>query len=129
MRYPKTTSMIYESGKVSIAGAKSEADGLFAAKKVAKTMQKVGYKDAVLADFKVENIIARCDMEFPVRLEQLAFDYRSYATYEPELFPGCVYRMADPKVCFLVFVTGKIMMSGATCLEDIDNALRNIYPI
>jgi len=129
MRYPKTTAMIYPSGRVSVAGSKSEADALYAARKMAKIIQKVGYKEAVCADFKVENIIARVDMEFPVRLEQIAYDYKTCATYEPELFPGCVFRMKEPKLACLVFVTGKLMMSGARNVEEVDAALRIIYPI
>eukprot|EP00397_Hematodinium_sp_SG-2012_P028644 GEMP01030175.1.p1 GENE.GEMP01030175.1~~GEMP01030175.1.p1 ORF type:complete len:237 (+),score=53.35 GEMP01030175.1:125-835(+) len=129
VRDPTVTAMIYHGGRVTIAGAKSEADGFRAAKKIAKTMQKIGYAEAVVSNFKVENIIAKVDMEFPVRLEQLAYDYKAYATYEPELFPGCVYRMFEPKVSLLIFVTGKVTMSGAKSNEDVDAALRGIYPI
>lgn len=32
--------------------------------------------------------------------------------YEPELFPGLIYRMADPKIVLLIFVSGKVSREG-----------------
>merc|ERR1712224_838895 len=114
-------------GKVSITGPQALEDALFAGKKVAKMMQKVGYSKARFTEFKIENIIAKADVGFPVRLEQLTCDNKVQATYEPELFAGCVYRMNDPKCSFLIFVTGKMVISGTRNMEDLECALRNIY--
>ena len=52
-------------------------------------------------------------MKFPVKLEQLAFAHAHFANYEPELFPGCIYRMRQPKVVLLIFVSGKVVLTGA----------------
>jgi hypothetical protein len=49
--------------------------------------------------------------------------------YEPEIFPGLIYRMADPKIVLLVFVSGKIVLTGAKVREDIYSAFENIYPM
>ena len=32
--------------------------------------------------------------------------------YEPELFPGLIYRMKQPKVVLLIFVSGKVVLTG-----------------
>jgi transcription initiation factor TFIID TATA-box-binding protein len=49
--------------------------------------------------------------------------------YEPEIFPGLIYRMADPKIVLLVFVSGKIILTGAKVREDLYTAFENIYPM
>lgn len=60
-------------------------------------------------DRVVQNMVATTDVGFPIRLEGLvASDQAKYCNYEPELFPGLIYRLKDPKICFLVFVSGKV---------------------
>jgi transcription initiation factor TFIID TATA-box-binding protein len=55
----------------------------------------------------------QCDVKFPIRLEGLASGHALFSSYEPELFPGLIYRMAKPKVVLLIFVSGKIVLTGA----------------
>ena len=43
----------------------------------------------------------------------LLIPYLPAAQYEPELFPGLIYRMKDPKVVLLIFVSGKVVLTGA----------------
>ncbi|KAH9993446.1 transcription factor IID, partial [Russula vinacea] len=52
-------------------------------------------------------------VKFPVCLESLAYRHGQFSTYEPELFPGLIYRMIKPKVVLLIFVSGKIVLAGA----------------
>lgn len=53
----------------------------------------------------------------------------SHAQYEPELFPGLIYRMVDPKIVLLIFVSGKVVLTGAKKREEIYAAFENIYPV
>ena len=46
--------------------------------------------------------------------------------YEPEQFPGLVYRLKDPMVAMLLFGSGKIVCAGAKNLEDISTAIDKI---
>lgn len=63
-------------------------------------------------DRKVQNMVATTDLGFPIRLEGLvASKYGSFCNYEPELFPGLIYRLSKPKICVLVFVSGKVSAS------------------
>jgi TATA-box binding protein (TBP) (component of TFIID and TFIIIB) len=64
-------------------------------------------------DFTVQNIVASADVKFPIKLEGLAFAHAMFANYEPELFPGLIYRMKVPKVVLLIFVSGKVVLTGA----------------
>lgn len=54
-------------------------------------------------------MVATTDVGFPIRLEGLvASDQASFCNYEPELFPGLIYKLQNPKICFLIFVSGKV---------------------
>ena len=57
--------------------------------------------------------MASADVKFPIKLEGLAFAHAMFANYEPELFPGLIYRMKQPKVVLLIFVSGKVVLTGA----------------
>eukprot|EP00002_Diphylleia_rotans_P003407 TRINITY_DN1231_c0_g1_i10.p1 TRINITY_DN1231_c0_g1~~TRINITY_DN1231_c0_g1_i10.p1 ORF type:complete len:345 (-),score=80.88 TRINITY_DN1231_c0_g1_i10:469-1503(-) len=126
IREPKTTALIFASGKMVCTGAKSEEDSRLAAKKYARIVQKIGY-DAKFTDFKIQNIVGSCDVNFPIRLEGLAHMHHSHCSYEPELFPGLIYRMQDPKIVLLIFVSGKIVLTGAKTRDDIIKGFHTIY--
>ncbi|XP_020597941.1 TATA-box-binding protein 2-like isoform X2 [Phalaenopsis equestris] len=95
-------------------GAKSELQSKLAARKYARIIQKLGFP----AKFK-----------FPIRLEGLAYSHGAFSSYEPELFPGLIYRMKQPKIVLLIFVSGKIVLTGAKVREDTYAAFENIYPV
>lgn len=92
-------------------------------------VNKVGHPEAkFLPDqFKIQNITGTCDLGFPIRLEGFLFAHAANSTYEPELFPGLIYRMANPKVVFLIFVSGKIVITGAKDHTELIPALEDIY--
>lgn len=128
IRDPKTTALIFASGKVVCTGAKSEKAAKDATRKYAKIIQKLDFP-AKFKDFKIQNVVASVDLKFPVRLEGLAFSYGAFCQYEPELFPGLVFRMAQPKVVLLIFVSGKVVFTGAKERAHIVEAFNNIYPV
>jgi len=128
IREPKTTALIFASGKMVCTGAKSEEDSLLASKKYAKIIYKLNGSTRFL-DFKIQNIVGSCDVKFPIRLEGLAYAHNQYASYEPELFPGLIYRMYQPKLVLLIFVSGKIVLTGAKTRGDILKAFENIFPV
>lgn len=128
IRDPKTTALIFASGKMVVTGAKSEDDSRLASRKYARIIQKLGF-DAKFAEFKIQNIVGSCDVRFPIRLEGLAFSHGAFSSYEPELFPGLIYRMMKPKVVLLIFVSGKIVLTGAKVREEIYMAFNNIYSV
>lgn len=128
IREPKTTALIFASGKMVCTGAKSEEHSRLAARKYARIIQKLGF-DAKFMDFKIQNIVGSCDVKFPIRLEGLATGHNHYSSYEPELFPGLIYRMVSPKIVLLIFVSGKIVLTGAKLRSEIYQAFSNIYPV
>lgn len=128
IRDPKTTALIFASGKMVVTGAKSEDDSKLASRKYARIIQKLGF-NAKFTDFKIQNIVGSCDIKFPIRLEGLASRHHNFSSYEPELFPGLIYRMIKPKIVLLIFVSGKIVLTGAKVREEIYQAFEMIYPV
>ncbi|KAJ7632136.1 TBP-domain-containing protein [Roridomyces roridus] len=128
IRDPKTTALIFASGKMVVTGAKSEDDSRLASRKYARIVQKLGF-EAKFSEFKIQNIVGSCDVKFPIRLEGLAYSHGQFSSYEPELFPGLIYRMIKPKVVLLIFVSGKIVLTGAKVREEIYTAFNTIYTV
>jgi transcription initiation factor TFIID TATA-box-binding protein len=84
IREPKTTALIFASGKMVVTGAKSEDDSRLASRKYARIVQKLGF-DAKFSEFKIQNIVGSCDVKFPIRLEGLAYSHGQFSSYEPEV--------------------------------------------
>ena len=128
-RSPRSTALIYSNGKVMVTGSRSEEDARTACKKVAVIVNKCNHPNVRFADFKIENIVASTDVRYPVRLEGLAYEHRASCSYEPELFPGLVYRLLEPKISLLIFVSGKVVITGGRNRQDIITAFKSIYPV
>ncbi|KAK0420487.1 hypothetical protein QR680_014713 [Steinernema hermaphroditum] len=128
IRDPRTTALIFSSGKMVCTGAKSEEASRLAARKYARIVQKLGFP-AKFTEFKVQNMVGSCDVKFPIQLEGICLMHNQFSTYEPELFPGLIYRMVKPRVVLLIFVSGKVVITGAKYKKDIDEAFSQIYPI
>ncbi|CAG0912370.1 unnamed protein product [Notodromas monacha] len=111
IRDPRTTALIFSSGKMVCTGAKSEDDSRLAARKYARIVQKLGF-EAKFLDFKIQNMVGSCDVKFPIRLEGLVLTHSQFSSYEPELFPGLIYRMVKPRIVLLIFVSGKVVLTG-----------------
>lgn len=130
IRDPKTTALIFASGKLVVTGAKNEEQSHQAARRYARIIQKIMGPNVEFKEFKVQNVVASTDVQFPIRLEGLVAGHRNFATYEPELFPGLIYRMASPvRLTLLIFVSGKVVFTGAKRKKDIDEAYDAIFPI
>ena len=128
IKQPKTTALIFASGKMVCTGARSEEDSRIASRQYAKIIMKLGYP-VKFSKFKIQNIVASCDVKFPIRLEGLASKYLKFCSYEPEMFPGLIFHMVNPKIVLLVFVSGKIVLTGAKNRNDIYKGFKEIVPV
>ncbi|KAI5057409.1 hypothetical protein GOP47_0027424 [Adiantum capillus-veneris] len=132
IREPRTTASIFSTGKLVCVGAKSVEESKLAIRKFARIISKLqpnAMPRPQVKDFKVHNIVATCDVKFKVRLESLSYAHGNFSTYEPELFTGLIYRLIHPKVILLIFQSGKVVITGAKAVSDIEDAFENIYPI
>merc|ERR1719513_339855 len=128
IRNPKSTALIFSSGKVNVTGARSEQQSLVAARKYARIIQRLGFA-VEFKDFTIQNVVSSVDVKFSIRLEGLAFSHANNASYEPEIFPGLIYRMRDPvKMTLLVFVSGKVVITGGKTTSQIKAAFAKLSP-
>ncbi|XP_068611154.1 TATA-box-binding protein-like [Brachionichthys hirsutus] len=125
---PRTTALIFRTGKMVCTGAKSEEQSRLAARKFARVVQKLGFPTKFL-DFKIRNMVGSCDVKFPIRLAGLALTHHRFCSYEPELFPGLYYRMVQQKIVLIIFCSGKVVITGARKTAEIYEAFEHIYPI
>ncbi len=74
---------------------------------------------------KIENVVASTDIKKTISLDRLLTVLDS-SEYEPEQFPGLVYRIEDPKVAFLLFSSGRVVCAGAKSLDQIKKAVKKL---
>lgn len=122
---PRAAALIFSSGKIVCTGAKSIEMAKVAMKKVVERVRKAGIDLPTKFKVEVENIVASSRIQAQLNLEEIAFSLEN-AEYEPEQFPGLVYRINEPRVAFLLFSSGKIICTGAHNIEDIHTALKKL---
>jgi len=112
LRKPKTATLLFSSGKMVCTGAKSEASARTAITRVADELKAHGIVIAGRPEARIENIVASADLGGIISLEDVAARL-ARTLYEPEQFPGLVYRMDEPNVVILIFASGKLVIAGA----------------
>jgi transcription initiation factor TFIID TATA-box-binding protein len=122
LRRPKTAILIFNSGKMVCTGAKSEKEAKRAVKKVVRELKKIGIIIPGKPEIKIVNIVASANLFGKIELEESAFTLGK-TMYEPEQFPGLIYRMDEPKVVILLFASGKLVCTGATKEDDVHEAI------
>jgi len=119
---PRAAALIFSSGKIVCTGAKNIELANIAVDKVVKKIRSVGIPMPYKYDVKIENIVASSKIRANLNLEEITLSLEN-AEYEPEQFPGLVYRIPEPRVAFLLFSSGKIICTGAHTISDIHLAL------
>jgi len=130
LKRPRTTTLIFSTGKMVCTGAKSERDAVRALRKVVKTLNKGGMIIRGKLEIKITNVVATASLGGTVDLLQLYESERGMGgriTYEPDQFPGLIYRMNDPKVVILFFASGKLVCTGAKHEEDVYEAVDKLH--
>lgn len=125
LKEPKAAALIFSSGKVVCTGAKSPKDSKLVIAKIVTKMNKIGIKIPSGYRVQLENIVASAKLNRELNLNNIAFSLEN-TEYEPEQFPGLVYRMDNPRVTFLLFGSGKIICTGGRSIEDVKKAVSKI---
>jgi len=121
---PRAAALIFSSGKIVCTGAKSIEMSKEAMRRIVNDIRKTGIAMPKKFNITIENIVAstKIDVKPKLMLEDISLSLPE-VEYEPEQFPGLVYRMKDPRTAFLLFGSGKIICTGGRNLEDIHKAL------
>jgi transcription initiation factor TFIID TATA-box-binding protein len=128
LKKPKTATLIFGTGKMVCTGAKSEKESRRAVEKVVKELRSQGIQIKEKPVVTIQNIVASAALGGEIDLESLVYKL-DRIMYEPEQFPGAVYRMADPQVVFLVFSAGKLVCVGAKKEEQVYEAVDKIQKL
>jgi transcription initiation factor TFIID TATA-box-binding protein len=128
LKRPKTATLIFSSGKMVCTGAKSGKESRSAIMKVVKELKKCGIIILSKPSFEVVNIVASASLGGKVDLEKTVITLRK-TMYEPEQFPGLIYRMDEPKVVILVFASGSLVCTGAKKEQDVYDAVHKLHVI
>lgn len=128
LKSPKTATLIFHSGKMVCTGAKSEKTAKRAIRKVVRELKNGGIVILNKPDITVQNIVASANLQRKVDLEE-ASDLLDNVMYEPEQFPGMIYRMRSPKAVLLIFTSGKIVCTGAKNEGAVNEAVVKLHAI
>ncbi len=124
IKEPKTSALIFSSGKVVCTGARSMDKVAESIKKIIKSLEKIGIKITIKPDIKIQNIVASGTVGMDLNLNTLAMKLKN-TEYEPEQFPGLVYKLIDGdlRATFLLFSNGKVVCTGTKSEDDVNRAL------
>jgi transcription initiation factor TFIID TATA-box-binding protein len=125
LKRPKTATLIFNSGKMVCTGAKSEQEARRAVMTVVKELKKGGIIIISRPDLKVVNMVASASLGGKIDLE--AVSTLGKTMYEPEQFPGLIYRMDEPKVVILIFASGNLVCTGAKKEQDVYDAVHKLH--
>ena len=126
LKRPKTATLIFNSGKMVCTGAKSEKEARRAVMRVIKELKKSGIIIISKPELKIQNIVASASLGGIIDLEK-ATGSLVKTMYEPEQFPGLIYRMDEPKVVILLFASGKLVCTGAKREQDVYDAVSKLH--
>jgi len=128
LKRPKTATLIFGSGKMVCTGSKSEKEARSAVNKVVRELKNNGIVILGKPKIVIQNMVASANLHGKIDLETAA-DILDNVMYEPEQFPGLIYRMSDPKTVLLLFSTGKLVCTGAKSEEMVYESVAKIYEV
>ena len=127
MQDPKIAALVFGSGKVVLTGAKSVENLTRGLNILGELLRNLGIEITNELSYKVQNIVTSADLGSGINLNKIAVGFNlEKIEYEPEQFPGLVYRLDDPKVVVLLFGSGKLIITGGKVQEDAQRAVLKI---
>lgn len=124
---PKAACLIFRSGKIVCTGTKREKDVKVAIDHVVDEFRTLGIPIAESPEIVVANIVSTADLDRQLDLSAIAIALGlENIEYEPEQFPGLVYRLDDPEIVVLLFGSGKLVITGGTQSTDAASALEAV---
>ena len=126
IKEPKTSALVFSSGKIVCTGARTIEKVQESIKKIIKSLEKINIKITVKPEIKIQNIVASGAVGMDLNLNELATKLQN-VEYEPEQFPGLVYKLpqtkSNPQATFLLFSNGKIVCTGTKSEKEVHLAL------
>ena len=125
IKKPKSAVLVFSSGNLVCTGTKSTTQVRKVVIEVIKKVKKIGVKVTKKPKINVQNIVASGNIKLMLNLNMLALELEN-TEYEPEQFPGLVYKLMDPPATFLLFTNGKLVCTGTKNKEQLEKSMKNL---
>ena len=125
LKKPNVATLVFSTGKLIVAGAKSEKRARRAVSKLVEELKGGGFVILGRPDVTIRNVVASADLGHRIDLEDTANSLEG-TIYEPDQFPGLIYRLKEPKVVMLIFSSGKLVCTGASREVDVARAVSKL---
>lgn len=119
---PKTSALIFSSGNVVCTGARSMDKVHLAIARIIESLEKINIHIKIKPEVKIQNIVASGSIGMKLNLNVLAMKLEN-TEYEPEQFPGLVYKLMEAKATFLLFSNGKVVCTGTKSEAEVGKAM------
>ncbi len=125
LKKPTVATLVFSTGRLIIAGAKSEKRAKRAVFKLVEELKTGGLVIQGTPSITIRNVVASADLGIQIDLEDAA-NKLDGTIYEPDQFPGLIYRPREPKVVILIFASGKLVITGANRAVDVERAVTKL---
>jgi transcription initiation factor TFIID TATA-box-binding protein len=131
---PTCTVLLFTSGKMVLTGCKSLLDCILASKIVANLLRS-GFPGTVftLDVIKIQNIVGNAHV--PIQSDEMLDlprfykDFNIFCTYQPNMFPGLIYRPTSLPIVLLIFFSGKVVITGAKNMSDVYTGWKSVLQL
>lgn len=127
LQQPAATALMFASGRIVVTGARSESAALTSVYCFTRMIQKAIQADLRITDIKIQNIVASANVGKYISLEDISKKLLLSTIYDASLFPGLRLKITNPPMKALLFLGGKIVLTGARNRDDIRAAWSIIY--
>jgi len=125
VKEPKSAVLVFSSGNLVCTGTKSVAQVRQVIQVVIKQLKKINVKITTKPKITVQNIVASGTINLKLNLNFLALELQN-TEYEPEQFPGLVYKLIEPNATFLLFSNGKLVCTGTKNKQQLDESIKQL---
>ena len=125
IKKPKSAVLVFSSGNLVCTGTKSIAQVKEVIQQVIKQLKKIGVSVKIKPKIDVQNIVASGSINLDLNLNLLSLELEN-TEYEPEQFPGLVYKLEDPTATFLLFSNGKLVCTGTKNKAQLDESMKQL---
>lgn len=125
VKKPKSAVLVFSSGNLVCTGTKSVQQVKEVVNSVIKQLRRINIKITDKPRINVQNIVASGSIDMTLNLNLLALQLEN-TEYEPEQFPGLVYKLVEPTATFLLFSNGKLVCTGTKNRQQLEESMRQL---
>jgi len=125
VKNPKSAVLVFSSGNLVCTGTKSVGQVKQVIEQVIKQLRKINVRVTEKPKINVQNIVASGSINIALNLNLLALELEN-TEYEPEQFPGLVYKLEEPTATFLLFSNGKLVCTGTRNRKQLEDSMKQL---